>query len=300
MKETLAMNKIWMVVGLTVALAGCAQKASLEIPTGSDVTVQKKDGVSVTGRLVEVGDRQVVIEGRDGVKLQVPRSEIASVRATPKAPDAARAEPTSAGAVPTSGTAADATTASNPIKKLFERKPEYREVTLPAGTVLPLEMTSRVDSDRSHVEDQVHATLRRALVVDGVEAFPAGTAVLGHVTNAKESAKVKGRASIGFRFTQIDLPGGNGHESISTATVSRVAPGTKKKDAARVGVGAGAGAIVGGILGGKSGAAKGAAVGGGAGTAVVLTTRGNEIGIAAGTPISVKLTAPLTVRVPMK
>jgi hypothetical protein len=54
------------------------------------------------------------------------------------------------------------------------------------------------------------------------------------------------------------------------------------------------------LLGGKDGAAKGAAVGGGAGTAVVLSTRGNEIGMAAGAPLSVRLTAPLTVRVPMK
>ncbi len=47
------------------------------------------------------------------------------------------------------------------------------------------------------------------------------------------------------------------------------------------------------------GAAKGAAIGGGAGTAVVLSTRGNDVRMGAGTPLSVKVTAPLTIRVPV-
>jgi hypothetical protein len=153
-----------------------------------------------------------------------------------------------------------------------------------------------VDSDRSHVEDPVRGTLRHAVMHDGIEALPAGTVLLGHVTSAQRAGKVKGRASIAVRFNRIDLPGAGGQQPITTATVSRLAPNTKKKDASRIGVGAGAGAVVGGLLGGKGGAAKGAAVGGGAGTAVVLSTRGNEIGIAAGAPLSVRLTAPLTVR----
>ena len=55
--------------------------------------------------------------------------------------------------------------------------------------------------------------------------------------------------------------------------------------------------MIGGILGGGSGAAKGAAIGGGAGTAVVLSTKGDEVRIPAGTPVTIKLTAPLTLRV---
>jgi hypothetical protein len=58
--------------------------------------------------------------------------------------------------------------------------------------------------------------------------------------------------------------------------------------------------VIGGILGGGDGAAKGAAIGGGAGTAAVLATRGQEVRLGAGTPVSVKLTAPLTVRVAVK
>jgi hypothetical protein len=302
------MRNFAVVLGLAALLVGCSRKDSLEIPaTGTDVTVQKRDGVNVAGRLVEVKAEQVVLESRDGVKTQVPRSEIASVRATaaddqrPKAQEGAEAVPTTGTPAPPPAASVAPAAPAAPVdpenQKPRDRAPEYREVTLPAGTVLPLELKSSVASDTSKVEDQVRATVRSRVSVNGVEALPAGTAVLGHVTSVQRAAKVKGRASIAFRFNQIDLPGDGGREPISTATVTRVAPPTKKKDATKIGVGAGAGAIVGGILGGGGGAAKGAAIGGGAGTAVVLSTRGDEVRLGPGAPVTVKLTAPLTLRV---
>jgi hypothetical protein len=295
------MKKLVLVVGLTVAFAGCARKDSLEIPTGSDVSVQKHDGVSVTGRLIEVKADQIVVETAQGTKIQVPRSQIATLRSLTTEP--AKPLPP-ADAVATTGAPAppEAAGTSSPslVERVLDRKPEYREVTVPAGTILSLELTSAVASDTSNVEDRVGAALRSAVSVDGVQALPVGTAVLGHVTSAQRSAKVKGRASIAFRFNQIDLPGDGGREPISTGTVSRLAPATKKKDATKIGVGAGAGAVIGGIIGGGDGAAKGAAIGGGAGTAAVLATRGEEVRLGPGTPVSVKLTAPLTVRVAAK
>ena len=53
-------------------------------------------------------------------------------------------------------------------------------------------------------------------------------------------------------------------------------------------------------MGGGDGAAKGAAIGGAGGTGVVLATRGKEVRLGAGTPLSIKLSQALTVRVPMK
>lgn len=181
-----------------------------------------------------------------------------------------------------------------------DNRPAWREVTIPAGTTLPLTLRTTVASDTSDVEDAVRATLRRAVTIDGVPALPEGTVLTGHVTDAARSARVKGRARIAFRFTRLDRPGDDGAVAVRTATVSRVAPATKKRDAATIGGGAVGGAIVGGILGGGDGAAKGAAIGGGAGTAAVLATRGKEVRLAAGTPLAVKLSAPLTVRVPRR
>ena len=293
------MKKLAVILTLAVAVGACSRGDALEIPAGSEVTVQKKDGVTVAGRLVDVKAEHVVLEGRDGVKLTVPRQDIAELRATPlvepeKAPPVATTGDGGPSAPAAAGTpaAVEAEAEADPVSR-------YREVTIPAGTALPLTLRTSVSSDTSNVEDAVRATLRRGVTIGGVQALPAGTAVIGHVTSAERSARVKGRARVAFRFTRVDLPG-EGTANIRTGTVARTAPGTKKKDAATIGGGAVGGAIVGGILGGGDGAAKGAAVGGAAGTGAVLATRGKEVRLAAGTPISVKLTAPLTVIVAVK
>lgn len=186
--------------------------------------------------------------------------------------------------------------ADNAVHPALER-PRYRDVTLPVGTILPLELRTAVASDSSRVEDAVRAILRKGVTVDGVEALPAGTEVLGHVTAAKRSARVKGRAQIAFRFTSIDPPGAGGRVPIRTGTVSRRAAATKKADAIKIGGGAAGGALVGGILGGGDGAAKGAAIGGAAGTGVVLSTRGREVRLGPGAAVAAKLAAPLTLRI---
>ena len=127
--------------------------------------------------------------------------------------------------------------------------------------------------------------------------LPAGTDLRGVVTGVQRSAKVKGRASLAFRFTSVAVD--DESYDIRTSSVAREAEGTKKKDATKIGIGAGAGAIIGGIVGGGKGAAIGTAVGGGAGTGMVLATRGEEVRLAAGTPVTVKLSEALTVRVPL-
>ncbi|MBI2223273.1 MAG: hypothetical protein HYU53_18950 [Acidobacteria bacterium] len=184
----------------------------------------------------------------------------------------------------------------NPISRLFSKEPEYRELTLPAGTVLPVELQTTVASDASDIEDPVRATVRRAVVVDGVEAIPAGSGLSGVVTDATRSGRVKGRARVAFRFNSLEAR--DERHDVRTGVIARRAPATKKQDAAKIAVGAGAGAVIGGIAGGGDGAAKGAAIGGAGGTGVVLATRGKEVRVPAGTSLNVRLTAPITIRVP--
>jgi hypothetical protein len=83
--------------------------------------------------------------------------------------------------------------------------------------------------------------------------------------------------------------------AISANSVTRVAPGTKKRDAAIIGGAAGIGTAIGTIAGGKKGAAIGAAAGGGAGTGVVLATRGKPTGFRYGETLRVKLVEPVRV-----
>jgi hypothetical protein len=300
------MKTMSVILGVCLlAAAGCSQERSaLEVKPGSTVSLQKKDGVTVSGRLIEVKPEHLVVETAAG-RIEIRRADVVALKTESAV---AGNDLRSTADAPVGSTGKEAAAAPGPAKLVAEsavadpesktaKAIEYREVTLPAGTLLPVELTTTVGSGTSNVEDAVRGTLRKAVVVGGVQAFPAGTAVSGHVTAAERSARVKGRARIAFRFTTIDPPGDAERLTMRTDTVARLAEATKKQDAAKIGGGAAGGAIIGGILGGGDGAAKGAAIGGAAGTGVVLSTRGKEVTLPAGTPVSVRLAAPLTVRV---
>ena len=168
-----------------------------------------------------------------------------------------------------------------------------REVTLPAGTLLPLTLDSYVASDTSRIESPVHAHLRRPVIVDGVTVLPAGTPISGYVTDATRSGRVKGRARVAFRFNTLSADGDR--YRVETSRVVRQAQATKRQDAAKIAVPAGAGALIGALTKGKKGAAVGTAVGGAAGTGVVLATRGKEVRLGRGAAVAVRLLRPLRV-----
>ena len=172
-----------------------------------------------------------------------------------------------------------------------------REVTIPAGTPLSIILETPVSSETSRVEERVNAHLARAVVVDGATVVPEGSSVGGVVTDAKQSGKVKGRAHVAVRFDSLTPSGSDERYAIHTSSVGRTAEGTKRKDALEIGAPAAGGALIGALVGGKKGALVGGAVGGGAGTAVVLSTRGKEVKLAKGAALTLRLTAPVNIRV---
>jgi hypothetical protein len=176
-------------------------------------------------------------------------------------------------------------------------KARFREVTLPAGTDLTIELTSPVSSATANAEDPVTAELERAVVVDGVDVLPAGSMVRGEVTSVERAGKVKGRARLALRFHTLSA---GGETYRIAAPFDLVAPATKGEDARKIGLPAAGGAVIGGIIGGGKGAAIGAAVGGGAGTAHVLMTPGEEVTLGRGATLNVSLTSPLDVKVALK
>jgi hypothetical protein len=178
----------------------------------------------------------------------------------------------------------------------LEQRRGEREVTIPAGTRLRLQLDNSVASDTSRVEDEVRAHLAAPVVVDGRTVLPARTPATGHVTVARPSGKVKGRAYVAVRFTEVRAD--DERYRMSTRAWGREAPGTKKKDAAKIAVPGAVGAVVGAAIDGKKGAAIGGAVGAGAGTGVVLATSGPEVRLPRGSTLIVRLSAPLVVRVP--
>ena len=253
---------------------GCGSSGQGDVAPGAEVTIEMPDGSLVTGRVA-----RPAVDGQ-------PAGDGESV---------ATVEQVAEGAV-SREPAAVAPKPAPPRPEPVRTEPQYAEVTLPAGTTLSLMLDSTLASDVSEVEDPVRAHIARPVMVDGVLAVPQGNLVFGTVTTLDASGKVKGRARLAFRFDQLDVDGVR--YEIRSDTVSYTADSTRTEDAKKVGIGAGVGALVGGLLGGKRGAGAGAAIGGGAGTAVVLTTAGEEVRLRPGTPVEASLAQPLVLLIP--
>ena len=146
---------------------------------------------------------------------------------------------------------------------------------VPAGTKLQVRLAQPLSSKTNQSGQTFEATLEDDLVVDGQLVAPEGSRLTGTVVDAKASGKVKGRAQMSIRLSQILVDADS--YGIDSNTLSFEAESTAKKDAGRIGIGAGAGAIIGAIAGGGKGAAIGTAIGAGAGTGVTLATSGKEV-----------------------
>lgn len=275
----------WIVSGFMIAGVGCSSPPATPAPASTEAAIAP--ATPATAPAAEIGATPVAVPPGASAPA-APTSSAAPSRPAAPSMGAAPTASTPAAAAPPAVAPAPAAPAPPPAST-------YREVTIPSGTALSVELRTAVASNTSAVEDRVQGVLRRALIVDGEEIVPAGAPMSGIVTEALRSARVKGRARLALRFTSLtvdDTP-----TTIGTAAIAREAEGTKKDDAGKIGLGAGAGAVIGAITGGKKGAVVGTVVGGGAGTGVVLATRGDEVAVAAGTTLSTTLTRPLVVQV---
>ena len=221
-----------------------------------------------------------------------PARAAATPTGAPAAATAANA-PTTAPA--TAPAAAPAPPPPPPPKPVEPPAPVFRELTVPAGTELSVTVLSTLGSTTSKVEDLVRGALAAPVMISGTTALPKGAEMRGTITDVKQSGRVKGQATLAFRFDRL-MVGDESHR-IQTARVTFDAEDKKSDDVKKGGLGAGLGAAVGGIAGGGKGAAIGAIAGG---TTAVMATKGREVEIAPGTPVTVLLQEPLTVRVRVK
>ncbi len=177
-------------------------------------------------------------------------------------------------------------------KAIRETTPEE---TLVAGTTIRASLEHALSTESAAPGDNFTMKVVDPVRIGNKTVIPIGSTIKGVVADSVRSGRVKGLAHMTLRFTELILPNGKTFP-LQAASVSRVAPATKKRDTMMIGGGAGAGALIGAIAGGGKGAAIGALAGGGAGTGVVLATRGKETGFASGTTMNLKLTEPLNVR----
>ena len=159
---------------------------------------------------------------------------------------------------------------------------------VPVGTEFDVRLQSRLDSGTARVEDRFDATTIVPYERNGRMLVPAGSVMRGvvnSVTPASRGVNRRGELTLVFDRFSID-----GRTYSIRATVMQALQG--EADTSRVVAGAGVGAILGAILGGTRGALTGILIGGGG---TVAATEGNDVDLAPGTVLRVRLDAPLDV-----
>ena len=192
-------------------------------------------------------------------------------------------------------TGADRTAAMEPVPSV-PPAPQFQEVTIPAESVIGLQIETAVSSETARMEDRVVARVSRDVRAEGRIAIPAGSKVLGAVSLVDRGGHMKDQARLGVRFHTVILADGT-ELPLQTETIIREGESPTNASATKVGGAAIGGAILGAILGGGKGAAIGTAVGAAGGTTAVMTGGRKAAQIAAGAPVTVKVLSPVTVTV---
>jgi hypothetical protein len=202
----------------------------------------------------------------------------------------------------TEAEATEAATTSNtaraespqPAKEAAPSPPPARKAVFAAGTPITVVTSSTLSTKTNQTGEPFQASLANDLADGDWVVARKGAYVTGVISDSDPGGRVKGVASITLQLKKLMLADGR-EVSISTTAYGAEAKSSKKKDAARIGIGAGIGAAVGAIAGGGKGAAIGAGVGGAAGTGATLAKRGDPAAIPSETPIRFELTAPLEI-----
>lgn len=187
------------------------------------------------------------------------------------------------------------------------------DVTVSAGTRVPLALINSVSTKHSAQGDKVYLQTVFPILVNNHIVIPAGSYVLGTVTEVKRPGRVKGRGELWVRFDSLTLPNGVTHDfrarlggvdGLSNEELDRkegkvVADGNKGGDARTIVETAAAGGSIGVVAGAAAnhvgmGAGIGAAAGAAAGMLGVLLTRGPDAVLAKGSTIEMVLDRNVT------
>ncbi|MFQ3581422.1 peptidoglycan-binding protein [Chloracidobacterium validum] len=184
----------------------------------------------------------------------------------------------------------------------------FRDVIVPTGTILRVQMDRTISSRTARVGDTFTATVFEPVIVDGRTVIPQGTQVQGRVTQVQPAERRGRSGSIAVDFDRIIFANGvsrdirasltsldpNEREQIDSEGRARGGSSTKR-NVIFVGGGAGAGAAIGAIAGGGKGAAIGAGIGAAAGVLGALLSKGQEAQVKSGYRFGVELDQSLRV-----
>ncbi len=210
----------------------------------------------------------------------------------------------SCAAIPCLALAAGMVVAAQDVRPPVQPDPE---IVVPEGTVLPIALTTFMNSRSSTVGDGFYAETVYPVWIQQRLAIPRGSLVKGTVTQVSRSGRVKGKGRLAIRIDSVQLPNGvtrpmiasfrglhgPGNEKMDKKKENIEMDSSKGTDTGQVVGTAGEGAIIGAIAGGGSGAGIGAGAGAAVGLATVLFSRGRELVLEPGTQFDLELKQPL-------
>ncbi|MGE5246438.1 MAG: hypothetical protein ACM3SQ_19610 [Betaproteobacteria bacterium] len=162
---------------------------------------------------------------------------------------------------------------------------------VPVGTEFDVRLQDALSSATAQVEDRFQATTMVDLKDADRVIVPAGSVMRGVVSSVDKAGRVNRKGSLTVAFDRITVRGSS-YPIHATVTQALESEGIKG-EAGKIGAGAGVGAIIGGILGGVKGALAGILIGGGG---TIAATEGQDVDLAPGTVLRVRLDSPLDLK----
>jgi type IV secretion system protein VirB10 len=180
------------------------------------------------------------------------------------------------------------------------------------GTRIPLSMVNSVSTKNTSAGDRVYLETTFPIAVNGKIVIPAGSYVIGTITDAKRPGKVKGRGEMRVRFDSLMLPNGvtrdfraqlagldgRASETLDKSEGTIKSEGNKAGDARVIAETTATGAGIGGLAGIGRAPGMGVGIGAGAGAVAgligILVTRGPDAVLAKGTTVEMVLDRQLT------
>ena len=282
-----------------------------------DISVITQGGTVVLTGQVQTAEEKAAAEQlarqASGVKKVVNELAITGAAAKKAATQPARRKATTEAAAPAPSAPPEVKKEAAPPKELAREPnvaPEVKHeaapppppqpvvLTIPAGTVVSVQMIDGIDSRTSQPGTEFAASLVAPVASGERVVFSAGSDVRVRLTRARQAGHIKGSSELQVELASLSR-GGKVYPVQSSAAVAK-GSSRGKQTAKRVGGGAVVGGLIGGIAGGGKGAAIGAGAGAGAGALVQVFTKGSKVQIPSEARLDFSLTAPVSVTLPPK